>query len=219
MTTRRAFLQGSLAASGLALTGMAFRSSASGLAALAGDAGSHLPLYAVIYDRGIATSAAFGAAARRLGFSTHATDGDITDLWTRHLVGQWRKNPVAIAGLTSYAPLFCLERFGWDHGMRVVFRAKHRLHSDGSVAHQLAGPASMLRAFEAVASRHEGYGACMAGVLGRCPQHPTVPSTASVTTPAVAVDRRAEPLYSWVIAPHVRATSGRTTIHSVGEIA
>ena len=90
MIKRRAFLQGSLAG----LAGTAFQSRTPGVAASAGDAGSHLPLYAVVYERGIATSAAFGAAARRLGFSTHGMDGgDITDLWTRHLADQWRKEP------------------------------------------------------------------------------------------------------------------------------
>ena len=214
MMTRRVFLEGSLA--GPALAGTAFQRWTPSVAASAGHAGSHLPLYATIYERGIETSAAFGAAAGRLGLSTHSIDSDITDLWTGHLADQWRKEPMAIAGLTTYAPLFCLERFGWDYGMRVLFRGEHRLQSDGSIAHQLSGPESMLRAFAAVASRPEGYAVCLADVIGRCPQGSMARSTASIVTPAAAANRDSGPLYSWVITPRDRAASHRTTVHVAG---
>jgi hypothetical protein len=52
MITRRIFLEGALA--GPALAGTAFQSWTPSVAASAGDAGSHLPLYAVIYERGMA---------------------------------------------------------------------------------------------------------------------------------------------------------------------
>jgi hypothetical protein len=215
MITRRAFHQRSLA--GLALVGTAFQSWTHGIAAATDDADSHLPLYAVVYERGIASSVVFGAAATRLGLSTHGVDGgDITDVWTRHLADEWRKEPVTIAGLTTYAPLFCLERFGWDHGLRVTFRGEHRLHPDGTIGHQLSGPVPMLRAFAAVAARPEGYGVCLAGVIGRCSQRSMPASTASMVTPAAAADRGSERLYSWVIAPRARAASDGTTVHVGG---
>ena len=54
----------------------------------------------------------------------HGIRGDITDLWFHDLDPQWKKQPVAIAGLTAHGPLFCLERLAWDHGMRVVSRVE-----------------------------------------------------------------------------------------------
>ena len=60
--------------------------------------------------------------ARRLGIKVVRTSGDITDFWYTDLSRRWKDAPVAIAGVTAQGPLFCLERFGWDHGLRVVFR-------------------------------------------------------------------------------------------------
>ena len=48
--------------------------------------------------------------------------GDITDFWYRDLSLLWRERPVAIAGATTHGPLFCLERWAWDHGLRVTYR-------------------------------------------------------------------------------------------------
>jgi hypothetical protein len=204
MLTRRTFLHGSVALTGLALTGATFARPAPALAAAVSP---DMPLHAFIYDKSVAAGAAFGAAAGP-GVSTYAIDGDITELWTGVLADQWRKQAVAIAGLTQGSALFLLERFGWDHGLRVVFRAEHRPQADGSVAHRLDGPAPMLKLFEANAAQHRNLGACMADVVGACPAHAAAPASAALVGPAYAASAADGLLYSWVIAPHARNTAG-----------
>lgn len=197
-TTRRVFLHG--VSAGLALIGPISPGWAAGLAALSDDTGT-LPFHTVVHEPAIATSVVFGVAAADRGWRTSATDGDITELWMRDLATVWEENPVPVAGLTSYAPLFCLERFGWDHDLRVVFRAEHRSRLDGSVEHRLAGPVSMLRAFGVAALGRQGDGACMASVLSRFPARPEASSTASFLTRSGAADQVSNPLYTWLIAP------------------
>ena len=81
-----------------------------------------VPLYRAVCDDRFAPSVAFGADAARRGIQVVRTTGDISDFWFADLSLRWSTSPVAIAGLTALGPLFCLERLGWDHGLRVVFR-------------------------------------------------------------------------------------------------
>jgi hypothetical protein len=83
---------------------------------------AHRPLYCVVLDVRYPWAGDLAREARRLGIKAVRTSGDITDFWYRDLSLRWRDTPVAIAGVTANGPLFCLERFGWDHGLRVVFR-------------------------------------------------------------------------------------------------
>ena len=94
-------------------------------------AGAHIPpthneerieFYKVIYDRRFPASVAFGDIWKARGAAVHAIRGDITGLWFHDLDLQWKKQPLAIAGLTAHGPLFCLERLAWDQGMRVIAR-------------------------------------------------------------------------------------------------
>ncbi len=82
------------------------------------------PFYKVIVDERFPASVAFGEEWKARGAAVHAMRGDITDLWFHDLDRQWKKQPLAIAGLTAHGPLFCLERLAWDHGMRVVSRVE-----------------------------------------------------------------------------------------------
>jgi len=195
MTTRREFLQGVLAASGFALSGSALGSTLSGLA----GSGAQVPVQTAVFEPEFAASAQFGAVTGRLGLQTFALEGsDITPLWTEHLMALWRERPAAIAGLTTQMPLFLLERFGWDHGLRVVFRAEHRAADDFSVRHQLEGPEPMLSVFRTLSARHD-YGSCLAAVLKECPERISSSSNTALTAQSAAVPE--VPLYSWVIAP------------------
>ncbi|MGH8263545.1 MAG: hypothetical protein ACRET4_08695 [Steroidobacteraceae bacterium] len=81
-------------------------------------------IYKVVYDERFPASVAYGHAAMRRGLAVQAIRGDITDFWYYDLYPQWRKEPVAIAGLTAHGPIFCLERLSWDFGMRVSLREK-----------------------------------------------------------------------------------------------
>lgn len=188
--------------SGLALAGMSVPGFASALAP--GRDKAPLPLFSVLYDNGFPPSAAFGAAAGQLGYATHDIDGDVTEFWMNHLATRWRHEPVAIAGLTHASALFVLERMGWDHGLRVIFRAQHHVHADGHIEHRLSGPPPMLNAFKITISEHLGLGACLAGVLSHCHGQEQASSTLSLTAqsdPGADIRRDDIPLVSWVIAP------------------
>jgi hypothetical protein len=121
MTNRREFLQAGIAASVLpmAVSGRNLEPSARA---------DGVTLHKVIFDERFPASVAFAEEWKDRGAAVHAIRGDITDLWFHDLDLQWKKRPVAIAGLTAHGPLFCLERLAWDHGMRVVYRTEQRSH-------------------------------------------------------------------------------------------
>ncbi|CAI06278.1 hypothetical protein ebA302 [Aromatoleum aromaticum EbN1] len=219
MISRRAFLQGSVAMGGLALAG----TSIPGFAAPAtlSQYKAPLSLFSAIYDNGFPASAAFGAATEEQGYSTHDIDGDITELWVHHLAEQWQREPVAIAGLTHASALFVLERMGWDHGLRVIFRARHQFQANGDIEHRLSGPASMLNAFKTTVSEHASLGACMAGVLSHCHGPEQVLATLSLMARSgLEPNARRDdvPLVSWVIAPRsssLPACNGFDTVERI----
>ena len=79
-------------------------------------------LYTVLCDERFAESVAFAEEMSRHGTPITRFRGDITDFWYRDLSQRWKAGAVAIAGVTTYGPLFCLERWGWDHGLRLAYR-------------------------------------------------------------------------------------------------
>ncbi len=79
-------------------------------------------LYTVLCDERFAESEAFAEDMSRGGTSITRFRGDITDFWYRDLSQRWKADAVAIAGVTTHGPLFCLERWGWDHGLRLAQR-------------------------------------------------------------------------------------------------
>ncbi len=122
MASRREFIQAGIAASVLPMA-------VAGRNLSPGERGAevnldHANFYKVIFDERFPASVAFGEEWKAQGAAVHAIRGDITDLWFHDLDLQWKKRPVAIAGLTAHGPLFCLERLAWDHGMRVVSRVE-----------------------------------------------------------------------------------------------
>jgi hypothetical protein len=198
MASRREFLQ--IAGAALALP-ISARSGAK--SAVASPAGAHAaaPLYKVIYDERHASSRAFAAEVARLGAPVHAIKGDITDLWFRDLDARWKKQPVAIAGLTEHGALFCLERLSWDHGMRVVYRADHTYRADGYMEHEFSGSERMLREAVDLSSSGPDWSARVASLLTRCPAARAQASKLTVVTPAARQAGDPEHLVSWVIAP------------------
>ena len=154
----------------------------------------------MIVDDRIPESLRFGQRMREMGSAVHAISGDVTDLWFHDLFAQWTKEPVAIAGLTEHGPLFCLERLAWDHKMRVVYRAEHRLDGD-CVVHEISGPEAVIRRAADLGSagvRLDDARGAFGQSLPESVGSPTAVARA-VTRVAPAGDR--EPLLSWVIAP------------------
>jgi hypothetical protein len=127
MTTRRDFLQLALTAPLLpASLRLASPDSRVEAAAALTDPGS---LYAVLCDERFTESVAFAEEMARHGTSVTRFRGDITEFWYQDLSQRWKTDPVAIAGVTTHGPLFCLERWAWDHGLRIAERQD--LHVQG----------------------------------------------------------------------------------------
>jgi hypothetical protein len=195
MTSRREFIRVGLAASTLPLTASAAWSCS------ASEAEPAVPLYKVLYDTRFPASLAFAHRVTERGVPVHAMDGDMTRFWYDDLYHRWQRGPAAIAGLTAYGALFCLERLAWDQRMRVVFRAEHGLAAAGCIAHEFNGPARMLRAAEDAAA--EGaWAAAMADVVLACPRgRAELGATKAVTRVPSLTTLASEPLFSWVMAP------------------
>jgi hypothetical protein len=75
-----------------------------------------------LVDRTLPGSAAFARAVRARGMTALEFTGDVADLWMRELEPRLRGGPVAIAGYTSAATLFCLDLLARDFGARTVQR-------------------------------------------------------------------------------------------------
>jgi hypothetical protein len=166
MTSRREILRAGLAATALPLTGAAL--------ALPSERVDAVALYKVLYDTRFPESVAFAARAAEHGRAVHAMRGDVTRFWYDDLYHRWREGPTAIAGLTAYGALFCLEQLAWDQRMRVVFRAEHT-----------AGTAV-----------GREWARAMADAVVHCPRT----QRAAVGTDDASFGADAEKLYSWVIA-------------------
>lgn len=134
------------------------------------------PLLGVVYDTRFAESVAFARRSAALGLRTYAIDGDMTRLWYDEVYHHWQQRPTALAGLTAHGPLFCFAELARDVRMRVVFRAEHRAAADG---------------------------AAMADVVANCLNGRV--DIASATRVSGTARPGAEPLYTWVIAPPVKA--------------
>lgn len=217
MTSRRQFLQIGLAAGALPLASRAAaavprdvgRSRA--FPAAAGERGvdGSVALYKVVYDSRFAAGLAFARRAAALGLQVAEIEGDITAFWYHELDQRWRRgeqpgSPVAIAGLTAHGPLFCLERLAWDQRMRCVFRGEHAPAPDGGFEHRLSGPLAMLQSSRAELAG-EQWAAKLADIVASCPSGRREISSACMPAPVVSPRAGAETLYSWVIAPAVRA--------------
>jgi hypothetical protein len=131
---RRRFAQSAVLLAGLAIS--------PARAALVGAA-SRAPTLALV-DRNLPGSSAFAAAARARGLTTLEFAGDVAALWMRELEPRLRLGPIAIAGHTSAATLFCLDLLARDFGARTVER-----HAAGA-------------AVSFVISQHEGARAALA---------------------------------------------------------
>lgn len=229
MTSRRQFLQIGVTATAWPLVAQTLE--ATGVdAASPAVAPVVTPLSAVIYDIRFAESVAFAKRAEALGLTAFAIDADMTRLWFDEIYHRWQRGPAAIAGLTAHGPMFCFAELARDVRMRLVFRAEHRLwgppsggpgptgaglHLERYASHEITGPVPMVDAALAACRRPASLGATMADVVMRCPmgRNEIVSETArtgksgprpeiSTTTSPEATE---DALYTWLIAPAVRA--------------
>lgn len=197
MGTRRAFLQATAA-----MTAATAAHAGSMFAPSLFNSAPVIPLYRVVVDGRFEESVAFAREAQGLGNAVSMTDGDVTRLWYEELEPRWRSGAAAIAGLTAHGPLFCLERWSWDHGMRVVLRIDHQRKRDGRVRHFVAAGGAIERLHRRLTAAGGDYPAVVARAVNLCPQ-----SSYQVISPREVICEPAdpEPLISWVIAARDRA--------------
>jgi hypothetical protein len=117
MFNRRSFVAGSAALTALATVPFA-RSRAAGPRAERVPSAAQL----VIVDRALPEAAPFAAEAIAAGHDTRLFDRDVGALWMNEIEPRLRLGPVAIAGLTGAATLFCLDFLARDYGAHVVQR-------------------------------------------------------------------------------------------------
>lgn len=196
MTSRRQFLQIGVAATAWPLV--------AGAAHAAGvDARLWTPLLGVVYDTRFPESVAFARRGAARGLRTHPIDGDMTRLWYDEVYHRWRERPMALAGLTAHGPLFCFAELARDVGMRVVFRAEHRPAVGGATQHAFTGPVPMLSEALDACGTPTSLWAAMADVVAHCPGGRTEIASAERSSGTASPDTGT--LYTWVIAPAVRA--------------
>jgi len=183
MTSRRELLKAGLAA---AAWPAAVRAGSARVSA------PTVPLYKVLYDTRFPASIEFARRATVRGLAVQAMAGDITRFWYDDLYHRWRKEPVAIAGLTAHGALFCLERLAWDQRMRVVYRGEHLMAPE--VVHRFDGPEPLVSVARGAVAE-PGWATALADVVAACPSEPKARAPAT----EAAVTRSA--LFSWVIAP------------------
>ena len=193
MTDRRSFIGGSAALAAVATAG-------------AGRAGT-LPragrFYKVVVDSRFAESVAFAREAARSGVALARISGDVTDLWFNDLDLRWKAGPVAVAGLTGADSLFCLERLGWDAGLRVVFRGEHLANASGGLDHRLTAPRGLLAGLGDASLGSELWPREAARLALACPFERA--GGTAVRGSTCAAPSHGPGLVSWVIAPVQRA--------------
>lgn len=196
MTSRRMFLAGSIAASLVAGLGWT---------AVGRGAVKRTPLYKALYDERFGEALQFASEISALGIATAAMRGDITDLWFNDLDRHWRKQPSAVAGLTTESALFCLERLAWDHRLRVVFRADHAVQPD-CIEHTVSCASGTLEKLRDLEMINTGWWAPeVAHVVAGAPATlPDAQHTVRTPSPSAASGF----LVSWVIAPVPTRSAG-----------
>ena len=123
MVSRRTVLQGAVAATSLPILARVAWGRTAGEPSAALD---YPALYKVLIDKRFAPARAFGRDAQWRGETVHAFNGDVTDVWYHDLYHRWQQGRAAIAGLTTYSALFCLQELARDARMRVIHRVEHR---------------------------------------------------------------------------------------------
>lgn len=193
--SRREFLKTAIAVSAMPIVAGATAGTAT--AAVSPQA---LPLYKVIFDEQFSECRAFARKVRTFGLPVQGITADVTALWFNDLHGRWQVNPIAIAGLTAPAALFCLERLAWEHGMRVIFHAEHRNLSKQVVQHAVFDGDALLRPEELDAAR-TNWTDRIAELIARYP--PEHVSRGHVTAAGLSRNEndKSLTLTSWVIAP------------------
>lgn len=157
----------------------------------------------LIVDTRLRESKRFADALSVNGAAILQTDGDVTDLWYRHLHCQWSSGVHSVAGLTCHDTLFCLERLAWDYRMRLVYRADHLRGNDKKTRHAVHGYSGVGIAGQGLENAGEfwpEYAGLLVGQRARSTATPLVATHVGLRVLSSAVGS-ATSAYSWILAP------------------
>ena len=164
-------------------------------------------LYKVYFDERFQACVAFADVMQRQSMPTHAIRGDITGIWFGDLYARWKEKPAAIAGITAPGAIFCLEMLARDAGMRIAFRADHRLLVESQIAdirrieHEITGPAKVLRQASDLETSGAQWPQRMAELVARFPAERDAATQARFTGSVASSGDHPRHLVTWVIAP------------------
>lgn len=193
MLSRRAVLQAGVLSAALPIAG---RAAAAGFA-------NEVGFDFLVVDRRLRESGRFADALGANGVSVLPTDGDVTDIWYRHLHPQWTRGAGGVAGLTGHDALFCLERLAWDHRLRLVYRADHSGLGDRKAHHAVHGypdANEASRGLERAGALWPEYAALLVGQQSSRKASPLAATHVGVRVLSSGVEA-AMPVYSWILAP------------------
>jgi len=154
---------------------------------------------AALVEAGSAPGARFGNRCRRNGVAVHRIHDDVTSIWYRHLDQQWRERPFAIAGLTRWPALFCLDELAREHRLSVVHHCVHAAASFAQPVHETVRSPVRCRAADLRCAR-SGWPELVADTLARMPLRRSARVARFAWMPR-ARDDDMTTLHSWIIAP------------------
>lgn len=159
-----------------------------------------LSLERFVFDARFSEAFDIGQHVADFGIPLSPTADDLMDLWYDELDLLWRERPMALAGVTMTEALFVLETLAMDRQMRVVYRGQHGVVEHGRIAHELAGPKSVVDWLGALPPAAD-WERELAAAMTECPLGSPEAARVEFRTEAPGLAVRDVPLVSWIIAP------------------
>jgi hypothetical protein len=158
-----------------------------------------LPLR-VIFDSTLDAGLAFGAAAERSGAHVDAVGADLGSYWMSTLEPLLKRGPLTLVGLTAGAPLFCLELLCRDYGLKTVYRIEHVPTPGAAARHALTGDPALAAWADHLAAAGADWPRADAALATDALER-RQPAPAIELLDLRAHERRAQSLFTWMIAP------------------
>ncbi len=172
-----------------------------------GEDANPIRVRTLLVDARTGDRAAIRRAADLAGAHVLDVGTDLAPVLYGTLVRHWRNDTAyPLAGLTSAASLFYLERVAFDWGLRTVYLGRHG--GNGPDAHRIDGPECMVLGFAARA-RLEGWRSAAVSTSLRVPASARPLGISQEHLAPEMVSGGA--LFSWTLVP-VASAAGTTTL-------
>ena len=160
------------------------------------------PLLALVDLRGI-EGQRFGHSALNWGAEVLKIPADPGRLWFEQVKPRLLETSPRVIGYSTLGSLFCLERLGWDEGLRVNLRIEHRPLSDNKWSHAYHGRIPSWSRF-LLQGAVTDFGILAARVAFECRD-----GLADCThaAPLHHPEQRGDAMVTWVLAPSYRQSS------------